>query len=108
MIQTQDRVGAAPGRRQKSRPLKGFPIAGIGASAGGLEAFMELLRELPTNTGMAFVLVQHLDPSHKSGLTDILVKTTEMPVIEVANSTRVEPDHVYVVPPNAEATAISR
>ncbi len=55
-------------------------IVGIGASAGGLEAFIRLLKKLPGDTGMAFVLVQHLDPNHKSILTEILSRTTSMPV----------------------------
>src|SRR5262245_37762753 len=60
-----------------------FPIVGIGASAGGIEAQTQLLRALPANTGMAFVLVQHLDPSHESMLADILSRATSMPVMEV-------------------------
>src|SRR5262245_4961024 len=60
-----------------------FPIVGIGASAGGLEAFTELLRHLPLDTGMAFVLVQHLDPQHESALTSLLSRATSLPVDEV-------------------------
>ena len=77
-----------------------FPIAGIGASAGGLEAFSELLRQLPEKTGMAFVLVQHLDPKHSSELRDILARTTKIPVQEVTDGVVVKPDHIYVIPPN--------
>ncbi len=77
-----------------------FPIAGIGASAGGLEAFSELLRHLPEKTGMAFVLVQHLDPKHSSELRDILARTTKIPVEEVTDKVVVKPDHIYVIPPN--------
>src|SRR5450432_549807 len=62
-----------------------FPIVGIGASAGGLEAFTQLLQNLPIDTGMAFVLVQHLDPVHASALTQILSKATSLPVQEVTN-----------------------
>jgi two-component system, chemotaxis family, CheB/CheR fusion protein len=83
----------------KSNP-KTFPVVGIGASAGGLEAFSELLRRLPEKSGMAFVLVQHLDPKHGSELRDILSRTTKIPVTEVTDGTRVQPDHVYVIPPN--------
>ncbi|HEX3527523.1 MAG TPA: chemotaxis protein CheB [Thermoanaerobaculia bacterium] len=79
-----------------------FPIVGIGASAGGLEAFSELLRALPTDTGMAFVLVQHLSPSHPSQLADILSRTTRMPVTEVQDEPRVKPNQVYVIPPNRD------
>ena len=78
-----------------------FPIVGVGASAGGLEAFTELLQNLPQKTGMAFVLVQHLDPAHGSALREILARTTKIPVIEVTDAMLVEPDHVYVIPPNA-------
>jgi two-component system, chemotaxis family, CheB/CheR fusion protein len=81
-----------------------FPIVGIGASAGGLEAFSQLLRALPTDTGMAFVLVQHLDPRHESRLPDVLSRTTAMPVITVTNRLRAEPNHVYVIPSNADMT----
>src|SRR5262249_61529085 len=62
-----------------------FPIIGVGASAGGLEAFSQLLASLPDNTGMAFVLVQHLDPKHESKLGDILAKATPMPVQEAVH-----------------------
>jgi two-component system CheB/CheR fusion protein len=76
------------------------PIVGIGASAGGLEAFTRLLKRLPVNTGLGFVLVQHLDPQHDSALTQILARATELPVLEVTNDLRVAPDHIYVIPPN--------
>jgi two-component system CheB/CheR fusion protein len=78
-----------------------FPIVGVGASAGGLEAFTRLLNRLPVDTGMAFVLVQHLDPDHASALTQILARATAMPVVEVTNDLRVLANHVYVIPPNA-------
>jgi two-component system, chemotaxis family, CheB/CheR fusion protein len=79
---------------------KSFPIVGLGSSAGGLEAVQELLQRLPANTGMAFVLVQHLDPKHKSLLPEILAKATSMPVTRAEDGTVVEVDHVYVMPPN--------
>jgi two-component system, chemotaxis family, CheB/CheR fusion protein len=78
------------------------PVVGIGASAGGLEAYTQLLRSLPTNTGMAFVLVQHLEPRHESVLTRLLAKATRMPVQEAREGMRVEPDSVYVIPSNAD------
>ena len=80
---------------------RSFPIVGIGASAGGLEAFSALLKHLPLDTGMGFVLVQHLDPEHDSSLTQLLGRTTSLPIDEVTNHLRVEPNHVYVIPPNA-------
>jgi two-component system CheB/CheR fusion protein len=79
-------------------------VAGIGASAGGLEAFTTFLKALHPGSGMAFVLVQHMDPTHESMLSKILGKTTEMPVDEVTNGMRVQPDHVYVAPPDADMT----
>jgi two-component system CheB/CheR fusion protein len=85
-----------------------FPIVGIGASAGGLEAFTELLQNLPQNTGMAFVLVQHLDPTHGSVLREILSRTTRIPVVEVTDAMPLERDHIYVIPPNANMVVEGR
>lgn len=79
-----------------------FPVVGIGASAGGLEACTAILHQLPPDTGMAFVVVQHLDPKHASLLPDLLAKATRMRVREIKNGMRVEPDHLYVLPPNAQ------
>jgi len=79
-------------------PAGAFPIVGVGASAGGLEAFTQLLTHLPLDTGMGFVLVQHLDPEHESALTQILARATRLPVVEIANGTPVEPDRVHVIP----------
>ncbi len=79
-----------------------FPIVGIAASAGGLEAFTQLLKHLLTDTGMAFVLIQHLDPNHKSLLSEILGRVTKMPVNEVQDGMTVEPNQVYVIPPNTK------
>ena len=81
-----------------------FPIVGIGASAGGLEAFTQLLRRLPADTGLAFVLVQHLDPRHETVLTELLSKATRMPTNQVQDGMPVRPDHVYVIPPNRSLT----
>ncbi len=81
------------------RPAR-FPIVGIGASAGGLEAFTQLLKHLPMDTGMGFVLVQHLDPVHESALTQLLTRVTSLPVSEVAHNQRVGPNEVYIIPPN--------
>lgn len=78
-----------------------FPIVGVGASAGGLEAFMEMFRGLPPNTGLAFVLVQHLSPQHVSMLSTFVQKTTRMQVEEVRDGMNVAPNRIYVIPPNA-------
>jgi two-component system, chemotaxis family, CheB/CheR fusion protein len=81
-----------------------IPVVGIGASAGGFEAFKELLRYLPTDTGMAFVLVQHLDPKHQSSLAKLLAGATSMPLIEAKDGRRIERDCVYVMPENVNMT----
>lgn len=92
---------AAPPAEESEESEEGlFPIVGIGASAGGLEAFTELLDVLPANTGMGFVFVQHLDPKHVSILTELLQRHTQMPVQDATEGIRVEPDHVYVIPRN--------
>jgi len=84
-----------------SGPKNDLLIAAIGASAGGIEAFTELVRNLPVDTGIAFVLIQHLDPKHRSILTEILSKETAMSVSEVTDGIQVEANHIYVIPPNA-------
>src|SRR6267142_5699969 len=83
------------------QPALPFPVVCIGASAGGLEAFTHLLSALPTDTGMAFVLVSHLSPSHASHLAEILSRATHLPVNEVKDEPRVEPNCVYVIPPDS-------
>lgn len=80
----------------------GFPIVGIGCSAGGLEALEALLKHTPANSGMAFVIIQHLDPDHSSTLPEILQRSTMMPVLEATEGLTVLPDHVYVIPPNTD------
>ena len=81
-----------------------FPIVGIGASAGGLEALEIFLRNVPVASGMAFVIVQHLDPTYKGMLPELLQRATPMPVAPIADRTRVEPDHVYVIPPGKDVS----
>ncbi len=83
-----------------TRVQRECPIVGVGASAGGLEAFTHLLSQLPVDTGFGFVLVQHLDPQHDSALTQLLTRATTMPVSEVTNNLRVQANHVYIIPPN--------
>jgi two-component system CheB/CheR fusion protein len=77
-----------------------FPVVGVGASAGGLEAFTELVEHLPPRPGLALVLALHLDPRHKSQMAEILANVTPLPVREVAEGTPIERDHIYVIPPN--------
>src|SRR5437899_8830250 len=81
-----------------------LPVVGSGASQGGLEAFTQLLPELPPDINMALVLVQHLDPKYKSLLTELLSKTSNLPVAEVTDGMQVKPRNVYVIPPNTSMT----
>ena len=83
-----------------SPPASPFPVVGVGAPAGGFEAFTQLLQNLPSDCGMALVLIQHLDPHHASSLTDLLAKTSNMPVQEAKDLMPVRINNVYVIPPN--------
>src|SRR4029077_10302548 len=97
-----------PTQAAASSASKDFPIIGVGASAGGLEAFTELLHELPKDNGMAFVFVQHLDPKHVSMLAEILARESKMPVLEARTGVLVQPDHVYVIPRNTSVSITKR
>src|SRR5262245_48936551 len=83
-------------------PTSGFPIVGIGASAGGLAAFEAFFSAMPPNTesGIAIVLVQHLSPDHKSILVDLVKRYTRMRVYEVEDGMKVQPNCAYIIPPN--------
>ena len=84
----------------KTKATSSFPVIGIGASAGGLTAVTQLLKNLPSRIGMAVVIIQHLDPKHGSLTAEILSRISPMPVAEVKDGTRIQPDQVYVIPPN--------
>ena len=77
-----------------------FPIVGIGASAGGLEAIELFLENVPENSGMAYIVVQHLDPTHKGMLPELLQRVSKMKVFQVKDRMIVRPNCVYVIPPN--------
>ncbi len=85
---------------KKVTKANSFPIVAIGSSAGGLEAMIELLQNLPSNTGMAFIYVQHLSPDYKNMLTEILSKKTKMKVQEIDDMDKIKPNNVYVIPSN--------
>jgi PAS domain S-box-containing protein len=85
-------------------PKEDFLIVGLGASAGGIQAFQEFFQHVPPKTGMAYVVILHLSPDHDSKLANVLQTTTKMPVQQVNKKVKVEPDHVYVVPPNQHLT----
>jgi two-component system CheB/CheR fusion protein len=82
------------------------PIAGVGASAGGLEAFSALLHSLPENPGLAIVFVQHLAPQHESALVPLLSSQSALPVVQATHGINVQPNHVYVIPPNAQMVIV--
>ncbi len=83
-----------------------FPIVGIGASAGGLEALEIFLRHTPVDSGMAFVIVQHLDPTHAGVLPELLQRATTMPVVQIKDRMKVKTDSVYVIPPNKDLSIL--
>ena len=88
----------------ESLSLKPCPVVGIGASAGGLEAFQTFFTHMPSDADLSFVLVQHLDPDHETLMPELLAKCTSMPVEQVEDETPVEPNRVYFIPPNATLT----
>ena len=95
-------------KKNKTQPLatkQNFPIVGIGASAGGLEAFKRLLKAIPETSGMAYVLVQHLDPSHESLLPEILQRVTKIPVHEITDDIHLAPENIYIIPSNKILTS---
>ncbi|MGJ7918671.1 CheR family methyltransferase, partial [Massilia sp. LXY-6] len=83
-----------------------FPVVGIGASAGGLPALLRFFENMPRHTGMAFVVILHLSPKHKSSADHVLQRATQMPVVQVVKAVEIEPDHVYVIPPNQHLTMV--
>ncbi len=95
-------------RRKKAVTGRDFPVIGIGASAGGLEAFGKFFSAMPADTGMSFVLIQHLDPSHVSNMVSLLSRSTAMPVTQAGDGMKLEPDHVYMIPPNHIMTITDR
>ena len=110
--ESQDRTGKIPAAHKKNLPTKknlpgtlpepNCPIIGIGASAGGLEAFELFFKTMPVASGMAFVLVPHLDPDHASMLSEILQRNTTMPVHEALDQIKIQSNHVYIIPPGKD------
>ena len=87
--------------RGPPREAADFLVVGIGASAGGLDACRKLVEALPANSGMAFILVQHLDPTHESMMVELLAAHTAMAVRQATDGMALERDHIYVIPPGA-------
>jgi two-component system CheB/CheR fusion protein len=115
-VTNKKRNNSRPSRKIPSKPAPQeaplrqdnaiFPIVGIGASAGGLEAIEQFLKHVPEGCGMAFVIVQHLDPTHKGILPELLQRATAMQVIQVKDRTRAQPNCVYVIPPNKDMSIL--
>ncbi len=100
--------------KKASKPLKQsaqkrnrFPIVGMGASAGGLEAFELFFKVMPSNSGMAFILISHLDPTHVSILPELIQKKTKMKISPIKDGLKVEPNMVYVIPPNKDVAILN-
>ncbi|HKV98771.1 MAG TPA: chemotaxis protein CheB [Vicinamibacterales bacterium] len=94
-------VSTTSARTDDGRPVR---VIAVGASAGGLEALTQLLGRLPADSGLAYVLVQHLDPAHESILAELLARATTIPVMQATDGQRVEADHAYVIPPGVQMT----
>jgi two-component system CheB/CheR fusion protein len=91
-------------QRQMRAPVADFPVIGIGSSAGGLEALQKLFGAMAPDSGLAFIVAAHLDPTQKSHLSELFGRCTKMPVLQIEASIKVEPDHVYVIAPDQELT----
>jgi two-component system CheB/CheR fusion protein len=95
-------TSGSPKETGPEQAVKEFPIVGIGASAGGLEALEAFMAHMPPETGMAFVIIQHLSPKHKSLMAEILQRATLMKVVQIEDGMRIEPNRVYLNPPEKE------
>lgn len=99
-------IARVSAKSRDDSPAPPFPIVGIGASAGGLEALEQFLGKIPSNSGLAFVVVQHLDPTHKGMIVELLQRVTPLPVAEVKDGVKVQPNHIYVIPPNRDLSIL--
>ncbi len=103
----QDESAQAAQKKSLARPRLSIPpIVGIGASAGGLDALERFLSRVPDDSGIAFVVVQHLDPTHKGMLPELLQRMTRMEVTQAVNRTKLKPNYVYVIPPNKDLSIL--
>jgi chemotaxis response regulator CheB len=107
--QSQGKPKKSPSPKKANRTVRKrlskrvvFPVVGIGASAGGLEALQELFTNTPSDTGMAFVLISHLDPSHASLLPELLKRYTAMPICEAEDNMPIKKDRIYIIPRNKD------
>jgi two-component system CheB/CheR fusion protein len=102
----QESVGTPQKETSSEQGKSSFPIVGIGASAGGLEALEQFLSHVPAQSGIAFVIIQHLDPTHKGIMPELLQRTTAAKVLQAKDRMKVEPDHAYVIPPNKDMSML--
>jgi two-component system CheB/CheR fusion protein len=101
------RKATATSRAQTSaQASRSFPIVGLGASAGGLEALEQFLAHVPKECGLGFVVVQHLDPTHKGIMVELLQRSTTMPVLQIKDRMKIAPNHVYIIPPNRDLSIL--
>ncbi len=100
MKNIKTKLAASSKEKKAGLEAQAFPIVGIGASAGGLEAMEQLLGNVPDNSGMAYVVIQHLDPTHKGMLPELLQRISKMKVFQVEDRMKVQPNCIYVIPPN--------
>src|ERR1700743_124 len=84
-----------------------FPVVGIGGTAGGLDAVKSFLKALPAKSGMAYVFIQHLSPTHESILPEILQKTAPFPVQQITDNVHLQQDHLYIIPENKIVTVVN-
>jgi two-component system CheB/CheR fusion protein len=101
-----EELESLPAESGADGPNRPFPIIGIGASAGGLEALELFLKNVPVGSGMAYVIVQHLDPIRKGIMVELLQRTTPMPVVQVTDRLTIQPDSVYIIPPNKDMSIL--
>jgi len=104
---TKKEISVSKPTEQKISNEISFPIVGIGASAGGLEALEQFFQNVPKKCGIAFVVIQHLDPNHVGIMPELLQRTTEMKVVQVTDHLQIEPNHVYVIPPNKSMSILN-
>ena len=97
---------AAQAEPEPTRTQLPSAIVAVGASAGGLEAFSQMLERLVRTPNVAFIFVQHLSPQHASALPELLASKTTLPVVQATNGMRIEPNHVYVIPPNVHMEVV--
>ena len=95
-------------RIKETDSKENFYIVGIGASAGGLEAFEQFFTHMPENSGMAFILIHHLDPTHKNIMSDLLTRYTKMKIFQAEDGMKVRPNCVYIIPPNKDMSILHR